>query len=323
MTIGRDVELAVRLLRQGGVVAFPTETVYGLGARADSTQAVRRIFEIKQRPATHPLIVHIRSAAEVSHFAVSISVEAEALMAAFWPGPLTLVFRRQPWVLLQVTGGLETVALRVPNHPVAQALLEELNLGVAAPSANRFTEVSPTRSEHVEKDLGQEVDYILDGGPSLVGIESTIVDVSGPTVAVLRPGAVTQEQLETVLNRPVPVLVSNAAVRVPGQHPLHYAPRAEVVLLNASTLTDEAVALSSRGVRVGVLFNGIATRGFPSSVVVYEVRGGTEGLARELYHALRQLDDAGVDVILACAPELGGLGVAVNDRLAKAAGPRA
>ncbi len=321
MAIGQDISKAAAILRNGGLVAFPTETVYGLGARADSGEAVRRIFQVKGRPTTHPLIVHIEDRQELELWANSVSAEASALASAFWPGPLTLIFERRPEVLPEVTGGLDTVAVRVPNHPLALQLLREVGVGVAAPSANRFTRVSPTRSEHVENDLGDGVDYILEGGVSFVGIESTIVDVSGPTPFLLRPGGVSKEAIEATLGYEI-VLLEKSETRAPGQHPLHYAPHAEVKLLDLANLRTEALRQVGLGRRVGVLARGFNAEELPAAVLVHAVAGGPDDLARELYTALRSLDASGVDVILASLPEPAGIGLAIADRLKKAAGPR-
>ncbi|HEX8536244.1 MAG TPA: L-threonylcarbamoyladenylate synthase, partial [Cystobacter sp.] len=208
---------------------MPTETVYGLAANAEDELAVRRVFAIKGRPATHPLIVHVADAQALSSWARLVPEHAWRLAEAFWPGPLTLVLPRSPRATDAVTGGQDTVALRVPHHPLARAVLEALGGGVAAPSANRFGRVSPTTAEHVRADLGADVDLVLDGGPCTVGVESTIVDLSQEEPAVLRPGGLAVEELSRVLGRPVPVRVSST-VRVSGSLASHYAPRAGVVL---------------------------------------------------------------------------------------------
>ncbi|NUR84717.1 MAG: threonylcarbamoyl-AMP synthase, partial [Nonomuraea sp.] len=224
-----DIEQAAGVLRAGGLVAIPTETVYGLAADAENAAAVARIFEVKGRPPTHPLIVHVGGAGQLDAWAERVPATARLLADHFWPGPLTLVLPRGPRVPLETTGGLDTMAVRVPDHPVALALLSAFGGGVAAPSANRFGSVSPTTAGHVRAELGDAVDFVLDGGPCEVGVESTIVDVTGETPAVLRPGGVTREDLEAVLGHPLAV-PATSHVRVPGQHPSHYAPRARVVL---------------------------------------------------------------------------------------------
>jgi L-threonylcarbamoyladenylate synthase len=198
-----DIEKAATVLRAGGLVALPTETVYGLGANAENSAAVARIFQVKGRPPSHPLIVHIGGAEHLDDWAEDVPASARLLAERFWPGPLTLVLRRGPRASLEATGGLETVAVRVPDHPVALALLSALGGGIAAPSANRFGSVSPTTANHLRAELGDAVDFVLDGGACQIGVESTIVDATGDTLSVLRPGGVTREDLEAALGRPL------------------------------------------------------------------------------------------------------------------------
>jgi len=310
---------AVETLRRGGVIALPTETVYGLAANAEDELAVRRVFAIKGRPATHPLIVHVARAEELSSWARHIPEEAWRLAAAFWPGPLTLVLQRSARATDAVTGGQDTVALRVPHHPVALAVLDALGGGVAAPSANRFGRVSPTTAEHVRVDLGDEVDLLLDGGPCTVGVESTIVDLSGGAPAVLRPGGLAVEEISRVLGREVPVRTS-ATVRVSGSLASHYAPRAGVVLAEPSEVAARVAALRAQGRSVGVL--GPPTIPLPPDVPRYDVPEDPAGAARLLYMRLREADLRGHDVLVACLPRAEGLGIAVRDRLARAAAPR-
>jgi L-threonylcarbamoyladenylate synthase len=226
MRLGADIAHAARVLADGGLVAFPTETVYGLGADATSAAAVARIYAAKGRPTSHPVIVHLASADELPAWTAELSDAARALAARFWPGPLTLIARRGPKVLDAVTGGAPTVGLRVPSHPMALALLKAFGRGVAAPSANRFGSVSATTATHVVQDLGDAVDYILDGGACAIGVESTIVDVSGPHPALLRPGGVPREAIEAFLGRP---LAAPSATPAPGTLASHYAPSARVV----------------------------------------------------------------------------------------------
>ena len=310
---------AVETLRRGGVIALPTETVYGLAANCEDELAVRRVFAIKGRPATHPLIVHVARAEELSSWARHIPEEAWRLAAAFWPGPLTLVLQRSARATDAVTGGQDTVALRVPHHPVALAVLDALGGGVAAPSANRFGRVSPTTAEHVRVDLGDEVDLLLDGGPCTVGVESTIVDLSGGAPAVLRPGGLAVEEISRVLGREVPVRTS-ATVRVSGSLASHYAPRAGVVLAEPSEVAARVAALRAQGRSVGVL--GPPTIPLPPDVPRYDVPEDPAGAARLLYMRLREADLRGHDVLVACLPRAEGLGIAVRDRLARAAAPR-
>nr|WP_245918843.1 L-threonylcarbamoyladenylate synthase [Melittangium boletus] len=298
---------------------MPTETVYGLAANAEDELAVRRVFAIKGRPATHPLIVHVANAGELASWARHVPEEAQRLAEAFWPGPLTLVLPRSPRATDAVTGGQDTVALRVPQHPVARAVLDALGGGVAAPSANRFGRVSPTTAEHVRADLGADVDLVLEGGPCTVGVESTIVDLSQGEPAVLRPGGLAVEEVERVLGRPVPVRTSSS-VRVSGSLASHYAPRAGVVLSEPGEVASRVEALRAQGQRVGVL--GPPGLRLPSDVPRYDVPEEPSGAARVLYTRLREADARGHDVLVACLPRAEGLGIAVRDRLARAAAPR-
>jgi L-threonylcarbamoyladenylate synthase len=310
---------AVETLRRGGVIALPTETVYGLAANCEDELAVRRVFAIKGRPATHPLIIHVAHARELPSWARHVPQAAWRLAEAFWPGPLTLVLPRTSRATDAVTGGQDTVALRVPHHPLALAVLDALGGGVAAPSANRFGKVSPTTAEHVRADLGDEVDLLLDGGPCTVGVESTIVDLSGDTPAVLRPGGLAVEEVERVLGREVPVRTSST-VRVSGSLASHYAPRAGVVLSEPADVVSRVESLRAQGREVGVL--GPPTLSLPPGVPRYEVPEDPAGAARVLYTRLREADLQGHDVLVACLPRAEGLGIAVRDRLARAAAPR-
>ncbi|WP_245769721.1 L-threonylcarbamoyladenylate synthase [Streptomyces indicus] len=316
-----DIEKAAEVLRAGGLVALPTETVYGLGADAENPGAVKRIFEVKGRPPSHPLIVHIADAAQLDDWVRTVPEPARLLAEHFWPGPLTLVLQRGPRVPLEATGGLETVAVRVPDHPDALALLSAFGGGVTAPSANRFGSVSPTTADDVRAELGDAVDFVLDGGACQVGVESTIVDATGETPVILRPGGVTREALEEVLGRPLAVPESSP-VRVPGQHPSHYAPNARVVLVDPDRLIAEAEEAQRRGHRVG-LFLPAAHTGTPVTAhAVVEVPASLPAYARELYGFLRELDRRGCDLILAALPAEEGLGLAIANRLRRAAGPR-
>ncbi|MEC7524801.1 MAG: L-threonylcarbamoyladenylate synthase [Myxococcota bacterium] len=297
----RPVEEAARILRSGGLVAFPTETVYGLGADASSDEAVRRIFAAKGRPADHPLIVHVASAPE--HWAARWSPEAAALAAAFWPGPLTLIVPKAAHVSDVVTGGEPTVGIRVPDHPVAQALLAAFAGGVAAPSANRFGQVSPTTAAHVAIELADRVDLILDGGACAVGVESSIVDLSGDAPRLLRPGGVSLEALEEALGAP---LASGGSTRAPGTLPSHYAPRARVLAVARGDVERTVEREAATGARVREL----------------RLPADPAAAARALYAALRELDEEGVDVAVVALPEERGLGRAVADRLRRASAPR-
>ncbi|MGY4515001.1 L-threonylcarbamoyladenylate synthase [Lysobacter sp. HA18] len=312
-----DIERAVEVLRAGGLVAFPTETVYGLGANARDAEAVSKIFAAKGRPADHPLIVHIASAQALPRWASQVPDAAMKLAAAFWPGPLAMVLSRAAGVPDAVTGGLDTVALRVPRHPVALALLRAFDGGLAAPSANRYGRVSPTRAAHVREELGERVDMVLDGGACEVGIESTIVDLSGDKPVLLRPGAVTIEMLERALGTSVRH-AGQGATPSPGRKPSHYAPRAKVLLASDAEAVSLARCFHSGGARVGLLSTvapmeaGIDWLGMPSD---------HDAQARELYQRLRDADALGLDIVVAVLPPLrDGIGEALHDRLRRAAG---
>ncbi|HEY4243984.1 MAG TPA: L-threonylcarbamoyladenylate synthase [Kofleriaceae bacterium] len=323
--IGTDVRRAAEVLAAGGLVALPTETVYGLGADAASDEAVARIFTVKGRPRAHPLIVHLAPEAELEGWAREVPRVARALAAAAWPGPLTIILRRGPRVAAATTGGADTVGLRVPSHPMAQALLRELGGGIAAPSANRFGGVSPTTAAHVEEDLGDDVDYILDGGPCEVGVESTIVDLSRERPAILRPGGLPREAIEAVTG---PLVEPDAgAPAAPGTLASHYAPAAQVVAVEPADVPAAIAAAFLRedfAVRVAVLApaSAFAAWGPLAPAVPVPLPDDASGMARALYAALRDLDAAGVDVVIAALPPAAGLGEAVADRLRRAAGAR-
>jgi L-threonylcarbamoyladenylate synthase len=317
-----DIEQAAEVLRGGGLVALPTETVYGLGANAEDPVAVARIFSVKGRPPSHPLIVHIGGAESLEAWVEDVPAPARELAERFWPGPLTLVLRRGRRVPLEATGGLETVAIRVPNHPVALALLSAFGGGIAAPSANRFGSVSPTTANHVRTELGDAVDFVLDGGPCTVGVESTIVDATSEIPSVLRPGGATREDLEAVLGRPLAVH-STSQVRVPGQHPSHYAPKARVVLVAPEKVIAEAELAQELGHQVGVMVPPTSSDTAVNAHVVVVVPGSMAAYARELYGFLREFDQRGCDLVIASLPVEEGLGLAIANRLRRAAGPRA
>ena len=318
-----DIARAVAALRSGDLVAFPTETVYGLGADASNDAAVRKVFEVKGRPTDHPLIVHIASASQLEDWAQSVSPAATLLADAFWPGPLTLLVERSDSVSPVVTGGRPTVGLRVPDHRVALELLQEFGGGVAAPSANRFGRVSPTTAAHVRADLGDDVDVVLDGGPCRVGVESTIVDLTGAHPVVLRAGGVSIDQLEEVLGQRVETLVSaepsTAGARAPGMLEAHYAPNARVVLSNERELVDLLIStLASADGPVGLLAESSLV-GLPEAIIELEPAGTAEEYASVLYARLRQADRLRLAVLVCVPPPAVGIGLAVNDRLRRAA----
>jgi L-threonylcarbamoyladenylate synthase len=326
VTPSQDTQRAADVLRRGGLVAFPTETVYGLGADAENPAAVARLFAVKGRPSTHPLIVHLANAEALPRWAARVPEAARRLAEACWPGPLTLLLEKSSLVPDATTGGLGTVGLRVPAHSLALELLQRFGGGIAAPSANRFGRVSPTRAEHVLADLGDDIDMLLDGGACQVGLESTILDVTGELPVLLRPGAVTVERIESLLG----VRVSRAhlpGTRAPGLLPSHYAPEARVELAEASELYARARALNEQGERVALLvssdqFDDRAALAGSPDVVALDLGGSAEQAAQRLYDALRAADARGATVVLASPPVASGLGEALADRLGKAAGPR-
>ncbi|MDQ3809317.1 MAG: L-threonylcarbamoyladenylate synthase [Chloroflexota bacterium] len=317
---------AAAIIRAGGLVAFPTETVYGLGAHALDARAVAGIFEAKGRPPDDPLIVHVLRAQDLPLVAEP-SRYLEAL-ARFWPGPLTVVLPRRPHVPDTVTGGLATVAVRVPSHSIARALLAAADVPIAAPSANLFSRPSPTLAEHVLEDLAGRIDAVLDGGPTPVGVESTIVDLSTEPPRLLRPGGVAAEELEAALSAPLRSAPSGGPVRAPGLLPTHYAPRTPLVLIGGppdlarARLAAEISMALEHGQRVGVLLLS-DDRELASDEVAVELVGSWSEpatSARRLFDALRALDRRGLDLLLAreLAPQV-GLGRALSDRLRRAA----
>jgi L-threonylcarbamoyladenylate synthase len=306
---------AARVLRAGGLVAFPTETVYGLGADAFDPTAIARVFAAKGRPADNPLIVHLADTAELPRVVARTTPLARALAEAFWPGPLTLVLAAGDHVPTATTGGLTTVAVRVPDHPVASALLTLADLPVAAPSANRSGRPSPTTAAHVAADLGTEVEVILDGGACPVGVESTVVDARGERPVVLREGTITREDLGLVAG-PTPLATDAALAASPGTRYRHYAPRCALELAAPGGGPALARRLAATGARVGLVAAGPAPAGV---VPVATARDATE-LAQRLYAALRDAELAAVDVLVVESVPETGLGRAVMDRLRRAAG---
>ena len=304
-----EVRRAAQILRAGGLVAFPTETVYGLGADASSAKAIARLYAVKGRPADHPVIVHFASADQAFQWAGAVPDSARALAKKFWPGPLTLILKRGKAAKDFVTGGQDTVGLRVPSHPVAHELLKEFAGGIAAPSANRFGMVSPTTAAHVRQDLGKDVELVLEGGPSQVGIESTIVDLSSGTPVLLRPGHIARTELESVIG---PVGEKSAASpRHSGGMEKHYAPRTPARLVPTHALDKEI----AKGKSVAVL-----AFSRPDERVDFWLRmpRDPQGYAQKLYAALRELDGADCEQILVEAPPDTPEWAAVRDRLKRA-----
>lgn len=312
---------AVRLLRAGALVAFPTETVYGLGADASNPLAVAAIFRAKGRPADHPVIVHVQGSAALRQWAREVPEAARRLAARFWPGPLTLILPRAPGVPDAVTGGQDTVGLRCPAHPVAQALLSAFGGGIAAPSANRFGRVSPTTAQHVLDEFGSAVPLILDGGPCAVGVESTIVDLSRGRAVLLRPGGVTAAQLAEVLGE-APLPPDAAAPRASGGLEAHYQPSAVVELVRPESLDDALTALVAAKHCVAV-WSRVLPGVVPSAAWRWQAApADAEGYARALYASLRAMDDGACDRILIAEPPDEPAWAAVRDRLRRASAPR-
>ena len=314
------IAAAAAALHAGGLVAFPTETVYGLGGDAGNPAAVRRIFAAKGRPADHPVIVHLPEAGHLAQWARMVPDGAAALARAFWPGPLTLILPKARHVDDVVTGGQDSVGLRVPAHPVARALLAAFadrgGRGIAAPSANRFGHVSPTTAAHVADDLGDAVDLILDGGPSEVGIESTIVSFAGAAPALLRPGGIAAAAIERVLGAALATPDAHAP-RAPGTLPSHYAPRTRTLLVPADALRATVAQHASREDRVAVLARVVhAPESFDGPWIA--APADPPGYAHDLYANLRTLDAADADAILVEAVPASPEWLAVSDRLARA-----
>jgi L-threonylcarbamoyladenylate synthase len=313
-----EIPRAAAALRAGELVAFPTETVYGLGADATNPAAVAMIFAAKGRPADHPLIVHLPGTSHLERWAAEIPDSAYRLAAAFWPGPLTMILKRQPTVIDLITGAQATVGLRVPNHPLALQLLNEFGGGVAAPSANLFGHVSPTTADHVRDELGAAVNMVLDGGPCDVGIESTILDLSSTTPRILRPGMLDAASLGEILGE-VPLLGANAgAPRVSGSLESHYAPTTPLRLV----AEPEFDAALRDALRQGLSVVAMAPRASAAShPKLFWQTSSTDPTryAHDLYASLRRFDSMQRDLILIAAPPVDETWCAVNDRLRRAA----
>ena len=319
------VEVAAEILAAGGLVAFPTETVYGLGADAANPDAVAKIYSVKGRPSSHPLIAHVGQRTDLGRLGRTVPNEAEKLASAFWPGPLTIVVERGAGIAAETTGGRDTVGLRMPDHPIAVDLLmafARIGSGViAAPSANRFGAVSPTTARHVIEDLGDEVDAVLDGGPCRVGVESTIVDVTGDQPVLLRPGGISTVELVAVVGGPV-LDDRSGPVRAPGMMPSHYAPAADVVLIDQAEVGrleprpgDGLITVGAGGTAKA------AARGFENDAA-WALPPDAAGYAARLYATLRAADRRAVTRLFVVPPESGSLLDAVLDRLERAAAPR-
>lgn len=332
------IRLAARILQRGGVVAFPTETVYGLGANALDPYAVRRIFRAKGRPQDNPLIVHVASLKMVKALTAHLPSRALELIRRFWPGPLSLVLPKSSLVPPEVTAGLDTVALRMPAHPVALALIKAAGLPVAAPSANLSGKPSPTTGHHVLRDLRGKIEAVVDGGPAWVGLESTVLDLTSPVPVILRPGGITREQLREVLGEVsldpgIGQPGDGAAPKSPGMKYIHYAPEGEVYLVEgdlssmASRIRELVAFFKGQGRRVAVLATAETAARYtgeprPDYLEVLGSRQDLSQVAARLFGALRNCDRHGMEVILAETFPEEGLGLAIMNRLRKAAGNR-
>jgi L-threonylcarbamoyladenylate synthase len=301
--ITTDVDRAIDILQHGGVVAIPTETVYGLGACVSHHAAIRRVFEIKKRPHDHPLIVHIGPEADIEHWGLFNS-DALQLAQTCWPGPITLLVPRTTAVPDIVTGGRDSVAIRMPSHPITQDLLSRVADGVVAPSANTFGHVSPTTAQHVHDDIGAEVDLILDGGSCDIGVESTIVDCTTSPPQIVRPGAITRVEIEKILS--ITVADTEGPSRAPGMLASHYAPRIPVELVESTREGRDLLTRHKRQYRHSVMIHH-------DDLAEY---------AALLYRDLRHAEDMDYDAIIAVLPPNEGLGIAIRDRLQKAATPK-
>ena len=312
-----EIEKAAAVLRQGGLVAFPTETVYGLGADANNPAAIRKLYAAKGRPADHPVIVHIAGMAQLHDWARDITPVAHKLAQRFWPGPLTMILKRAPGVADAVTGGQDTVGLRIPSHPVAHVLLEKFGGGVAAPSANRFGRVSATLAEHVRREFGDAVDFVFDGGECDVGIESTIVDATGGAPVLLRPGHITAREIEDAAGVALPMPDAQSP-RAPGTLAAHYAPATPLLVMEGDLMLELAATLTRQGKRVAVLARS-ALQPLLDGLTWMAAPGDPHGYAHDLYANLRTLDAAGCAALLVEQLPQSPEWAAINDRLLRAA----
>ena len=328
------IQLAAEIIQRGGLVAFPTETVYGLGADALNSQAVLALFNAKKRPLDNPPIVHVADPAEVNRLVVEVPKKAELLMEKFWPGPLTLIFKRSSLVPKVTVAGLDTVAVRMPKHKVALELIRQSRCSIAAPSANLAGKPSPTTAQHVYEDLNGRIDAIIDGGPTNIGVESTVVDLSVDPPMLLRPGGTTFEALKMVIGdlRLHPFVEAEQElplqqIRSPGMKHKHYAPKAEVILVEGNVpdviakVKQLAESYRLRGEKVGILATDETQTAYRAEVVKsLGSRFDLATVAQSLFRLLREVDAGGVDVIIAEGVSSDGLGLAVMNRLRKASG---
>ncbi len=312
-----QIERAVAVLRDGGLVAFPTETVYGLGADASNPAAIAKLYAAKGRPADHPVIVHIADLAQLAAWARELTPIAVKLAQRFWPGPLTMILKRAPRVSDTLTGGQDTVGIRIPSHPVAHLLLEKFGGGIAAPSANRFGRVSATLAEHVRREFGAAVDFVFDGGECDFGIESTIIDATGAAPVLLRPGHITASDIEQAAG--VAMIAPTAySPRAPGTLAAHYAPATPLLVMEGDLMLELAATLTRHGQRVAVLARS-ALQPVRDGIMWLAAAPDAQQYAHDLYANLRTLDAAGCDVLLVEQLPQRAEWAAVNDRLSRAA----
>lgn len=306
----QNIKQAVQILHAGGLVAFPTETVYGLGADASNEVALRKIFAAKERPLNNPLIVHVAKVEQLANWAREIPADVDKLAHAFWPGSLTIILKKQPFVSDILTGGQDTIGIRIPSHPLALSLLQEFTGGIAAPSANKFTHISPTTATAVREELGDKVDLILDGGECAVGLESTILDMSGETPTILRPGMITSTQIANVLGIPIANKQKNSAIRTPGMHYLHYAPITKTCLVQNGNLPQD---VKGKCVYLTTSHSSL------QNVKIVTMPHDASTYAHDLYRILRDLDQQHFDCIFIEEVPDTVEWEAIRDRLSKAA----
>lgn len=316
------IEKAAEILARGGLVAFPTETVYGLGADASNAEAIAALYTLKGRPTNHPSIVHLASTAQLEQWCIDVPDEAILLAAMFWPGPLTMVLKRAPGVLDAITGGQDTVAVRIPSHPVARKLMETFGRGIAAPSANRFGRISPTSADDVRFEFNDEV-MVLDGGQCQVGIESTIIDLSAGSARILRPGMIQEESIRVALSEMQTAdRIEMTPPRVPGDLPSHYAPNKSVQLVDSARVMETLAKLASEGKQAGALVLSDIAADSTSELRV-SMSCSPDVYAFALYKNLRSMDRSDrVDVIVIERPPSSPEWAAITDRLTRSAGER-
>ncbi len=325
------IRIAAEVIKNGGLVAFPTETVYGLGANALNSEAVARIFKAKNRPVDNPIIVHVADKEEVYKLTKGVPLIAEDLMDFFWPGPLTLILKKSEIVPYVTTGSLDTVAIRMPGHRISLALIKESGVPIAAPSANTAGKPSPTNAKHVIEDLGAKVDMVLDGGPTIVGVESTVLDLTSFTPKILRPGGITSEELMDFLGDIdlAGIGMESEVAISPGMKHKHYAPNSdmivvegddfEIIVRRVQELADEHMR---KGKKVGIMATSESPAYNADIIKIAGSRADLKTIARNLFEILRGFDDQKVDIIIVEGVETKGIGLAVMDRLERAAGHR-